>query len=129
MHSVENAPGAGSPAGRKSYLLGAIEIYTTTSDSDPTSASLIGWACLPKQLSQIDCVNRLPHAAAFVRAVALCPCLVTVGEELEEKLRGLAVEGSAYSGQSVHSFRLKPSSDSGRNRPAVPGQAVQSSGP
>jgi len=26
--------------------------------------------------------------------VALCPCLVTVGEELEEKLRGLAVEGN-----------------------------------
>jgi hypothetical protein len=34
----------------------------------------------------------------------------------------------AYSGQSVQSFRLKPSSDSGRNRPAVPGQTVQSSG-
>jgi len=38
-------------------------------------------------------------------------------------------EFDAYSGQSVHSFRLKPSSHSGRNRPAVPGQAVQSSGP
>ena len=34
----------------------------------------------------------------------------------------------AYSGQSVHSFRLKPSSVSDRNRPAVPGQAVQSPG-
>jgi len=36
------------------------------------------------------------------------------------------LEPSAYSGQSVHSFRLKPSSDSGRSRPAVPGQTVQS---
>jgi len=48
---------------------------------------------------------------------------------LTSRLRAFLVKLiDAYSGQSVHSFRLKPSSDSGRNRPAVPGQTVHSPG-